>query len=308
MVHDSDGFNRWEAGQTLALRMLMDMLDTAVAPWTDFLDSYGLLLDQCLRPETDKALLARALALPDVSFIGQHRDTVDPAAIYAARESVLAAIRQKFSVMLRKIYNMHHDPAAGTDFAASSRRALKNITLRILNDEALAKQQYDVAQNMTDRVAALAVLGDGVSSARAEALADFYKRFESYPLVIDKWFSLQATAIRATALQDVTALRAHPAFNIKNPNRARSLYGGFAMNNPVCFHAADGGGYKLLADAVIELNGINPQIAARMLTPFKEWRRYTPDRQTKMKPELQRIAATQGLSPDVFEIVSKTLA
>ena len=302
MVHDSDGFNRRESGQTLALRILNDKPDDG------FFDSYGLLLDQASIESTDKALLARALSLPGISLIGQHRESVDPEAIHTAREEILGTIRDKFSDKLHKTYAENNDTTFESNFSATSRRSLKNVILYILNDVALAKEQYDNAHNMTDRVAALSVLADSTGPARDDAFADFHKRFEKYPLVIDKWFSLQASAVRDTTLDDIKALKNHAAFNIKNPNRARSLLAGFAMNNPVCFHAADGGGYEFLADAVIALNSINPQIAARMLTPFKDWRRYTADRQDKMKAQLERISKAPNLSPDVFEIVSKTLA
>ncbi|HTK85662.1 MAG TPA: aminopeptidase N [Patescibacteria group bacterium] len=308
MVHDSDGFNRWEAGQSLALRMINDMLDKKAAVWPEFLDSMGLLLDQAARPDSDKALLARALTLPDISFIGLQRTSVDPGAIYNARQTAIRAIADKFGDRLEKIYESLVDQKFSADFAARSRRALKNVVLRILDGTGRAKKQYDSASNMTDRVAALAVVADSDTKERAEALADFFRRFEAYPLVIDKWFALQAGAVRAQTVQDVKALKSHVAFNMKNPNRVRSLYAAFGISNPVCFHTASGAGYEFLADGIIELNGINPQIAARMMTPFREWKRYTPDRQALMKKHMQRIASAPKLSPDVYEIVNKSLA
>ncbi len=314
MVHDNDGFNRWEAGQTYALRVLNRLIDAQDGGVeyndvpADFLDVYGALLDQALMPGVDKALLARSLTLPDVAFIGQHREQVDPTAIYAVREKVIEAIARKHGEQLRKVYDTNRtvDPFQN-DFEAIARRSLQNCVLRYLNDPALLKLQYDQANNMTDRAAALAALADMNVPAREEAFADFYERFKTYPLVVDKWFAMQAAAVRADTIHDVRKLKAHPDFTMTNPNRVRSLYAAFAMNNPVSFHDGSGSGYDFLTEAVIELNAINPQIAARMLTPFKEWRRYTPDRRAKMKACLERIAAIPDITSDVYEIVSKSL-
>jgi aminopeptidase N len=142
---------------------------------------------------------------------------------------------------------------------------------------------------------------------REEVLEDFYKRYKDYQLVVDKWFSVQASSARPDIISHLQKLRQHPDFNIKNPNRARSLFAAFAMNNPASFHAKDGSGYDFLADAIIELNAINPQIAARLLTPMRDWRKYSPNRQVKMKAALERILEAPNLSPDVFEIASKSL-
>ncbi len=318
MVHDSDGFNRWEAGQTYAMRAIAGMLDKAesghafTAPGA-LIGSLSSLLEQAARPESDKALMARALTLPDLQVIGQFREKVYPHAIHAVRETILQTLALKDQAHLRMLYLANHDTGAfRSDFAARSQRALKNVLLRILSKHGdaaigLAKDQYDAATNMTDRVGALAVLADSAGPERDAAFADFYKRFKDYPLVIDKWFTLQAMAIRPSTLADVNALRAHRDFVIRNPNRVRSLYGAFAMNNPVCFHDRDGGGYRFLCETVSELNTINPQIAARLLTPMRDWRRYETELSEKMKTELERIAANKDLSPDVFEVVSKSL-
>ncbi|MCB9989097.1 MAG: aminopeptidase N [Rhodospirillales bacterium] len=314
MVNDNDGFNRWEAGQTYALRMLNRLIDAQEggqeyndAP-EDFLDAYGALLDQAFAPDVDKALLSRSLALPDVAVIGQHRKEVDPGSIHRVREKVMAAIAKTYKDKLEKIYhdNRTAEPFEN-DFAAMAQRSLQNTALHYLNDPALAKRQYDQANNMTDRVAALNVLGDSHDPVRDQAFADFYERFKGYQLVMDKWFALQAAAVRPETIRDVRALKGHAAFTMTNPNRVRSLYAAFAMNNPVCFHDSSGSGYEFLTDAVVELNALNPQIAARLLTPFKEWRRYTPDRQEKMKACLERIASIPDITSDVYEIVTKSL-
>lgn len=314
MRHDSDGFNRWEAGQQFSLRVINTLIDKGGEIPPLFMEGLGTLLEQALDPRSDKALLARALTLPSLSFIGQNRDLVDPSAIYAARESVIKAIKSQHRTLLDRVYKENR---TGPNFEitpqAMGQRALCNLVLRILSSThgtgcaARSKAHYDESGNMTDRVAAVCVIADIDKPEREEVFADFYERFKPYPLVIDKYFSLQAGAVRSDIIQSLKSLRQHPDFNIKNPNRVRSLYAAFAMNNPVSFHAADGSGYGFLTEAVIELNTINPQIAARLLTPLREWRRYTPDRQEKMKAALERILAEKNLSPDVFEIASKSL-
>jgi aminopeptidase N len=320
MVHDSDGFNRWESGHTLSLRLLEGIINKIEAGEGGMVDpeyvrSFGDMLQQAFKPDTDRALLARSLTLPDMGIIGQQRKVVNPDAIHHGREIVMMILADQFEDVLKKIYFDNHDtgPFQG-DFTARARRALKNTALRFLSRAdgnpaiALAKEQYDRATNMTDRVAALSVLADTTAPEREEAFADFLSRFHDYMLVVDKWFSLQAGASRDSIHDDVRALRDHKDFNLHNPNRVRSLYGAFAMNNIYRFHDKSGKGYEFLGDAIIELNTVNPQIAARLLTPLKEWKRYTPDRQEKMQAVLQKIADQPELSPDVFEIVTKTLS
>ena len=315
MLHDNDGFNAWEAGQTLFVRMILHMVDEGskdVCP--RFMEAIGLLIEQGFEADTDKALLARSLTLPSLSYIGQHCNQIDPDAIYKARQAVLAAIKRNHRKALDKLYADHKQSG---DYAitpdAMGQRALRNVLLSILSSThgtgcaKRSKAHYDEADNMTDRVAALSVLADINQPQREEAFEDFYARYKDYPLVVDKYFSLQASAVRKDIIQNLNSLRDHTDFNIKNPNRVRSLFAAFAMNNPVGFHAKDGSGYAFLTNAIIELNAINPQIAARLLTPLREWERYTPDRQEKMRQSLERILGADNLSPDVFEIASKSL-
>lgn len=314
MVHDSDDFNRWESGQIYALRMMNEMIDLEgkdqsepVSP--DFIASFGQLLEQASHPDTDKALLACSLSLPDVSIIGQQRRVVDPAAIFTVREKVKKALRDAHYEKIKKTY---HDNLTAATFRYSpedkAQRRLQNVLLSYLNDPSLARKQLDEANNMTDRMAALSVLADSDVSEREEAFESFYQHFKDYELVVNKWFAIQASAVRPQVLDDIRSLKEHTDFNIKNPNRVRALYAAFAMNNPVYFHDDSGRGYEFLGDAIKELNKINPQIASRLLGPLREWRRYTPDRQEKMKAVLQSIADMPDISPDVYEIVSKTLA
>ena len=313
-VHDTDGFNKWEAGQTLALRTIQRVMENPAADISQFVADVGTLVQQGLTGKGDKALLARALSLPMIGVIGQHLPVIDPAAIDAARTSVLKQIKTAHKDALAALYDANANTGSFSIAPeAMGRRALQHAVLEILTVTngtgcaARAKAHYDAADNMTDRVTALACLADSSQPQRAEVFADFYTRFEKYPLVVDKWFSLQAIANREQIFDDLAMLRSHPDFNIKNPNRVRSLYSAFAINNPVKFHDASGKGYAFLRDVIIELNTINPQIAARMVTPLREWKRYTPALQAHMKAALEAILATPNLSGDVFEIVSKSL-
>lgn len=304
MAHDNDGFNRWEAGQEYALRVLDSGDDDG------FVEAYGVLIGDT----ADPAFLARAMALPSVSMMGQRQNEIDPPTLHKARQNLLAKLKRTHKPALEKIYKEFDSKGEFSVSAhAMGRRALRNAALDVLTStqgtgcRRRAKEQYDGANNMTDRIAALSVLADIDCEESEAAFADFYNRFKTYPLVIDKWFSLQAAAVRPDIINNIKKLKEHANFNIKNPNRVRSLYAAFAMNNPVMFHAADGSGYDFLTDAIIELNSINPQIAASLLTPMREWRRYTADRQKKMKAALERILATPNLSPDVFEISKKSI-
>ncbi|MGH1398697.1 MAG: aminopeptidase N [Alphaproteobacteria bacterium] len=316
LLNDNDGFNAWEAGQTLYLKMLNSMIEQDskdVCP--RFLETIGTLIDSGFEEGTDKALLARKLTLPSIAMIGQEREIIDPDAISKARQAFLAAMKRTHRKSLDKLYASLSDTGEFTITpAAMGRRALRNTILGILSATngtgcaKLAHSHYETADNMTDRIAALSRLADNGNEQRDMGFDDFYERFKTYPLVIDKYFSLQAAASRKDIINNLKDLRQHPDFNIKNPNRVRSLYASFAMNNPTAFHAKDGSGYEFLTDAIIELNTINPQIAARLLTPLREWKRYTADRQEKMKAALERILATPDLSPDVFEIASKSLS
>jgi aminopeptidase N len=307
MVHDSDGFNRWEAGQNYALRCINRMIDGGALE-QGLIDALESILDLAIEGKEDKALLARALSLPEVGIIAQTRDVVDPDRIYNTREKYKAVLRDVCGGKLISVYQTNMESGAfSISPEAMAKRSLKNVCLSYLDDPALALQHYQGAGNMTDRVAALSALTDHEGEKKESAFSEFYQKFENYPLVVDKWFSLQAMSVNDNTIGNIKSLAKHKDFTLKNPNRVRSLYSAFAMNNPVAFHRADGSGYNLLRDAVISLNDINPQIAARLLTPLREWRRYTQDRQAKMQKTLQEIAIIEKLSPDVFEIVSKSL-
>ncbi len=313
-LNDTDGFNKWEAGQTLALRAIERVMHDNDADISQFIDDFGIMIAQGIAEQGDKALLARALTLPAISVISQSHEVIDPAAIDKARTHILKAIKRAHKNALEKLYNANGNTGTfSLTTEAMGRRALQNTVLELLTATngtgcaARAKAHYDHADNMTDRIAALASLTDSTKPERDEVFADFYQRYQQYPLVVDKWFSMQAMANRAAIFEDFTMLRNHKDFNIKNPNRVRSLYSIFAINNPVKFHDPSGKGYAVLRDAIIELNAFNPQIASRMVTPLREWRRYTPELQSLMKAALQSILDTPKLSNDVFELVNKCL-
>jgi aminopeptidase N len=324
LAHDSDPFNRWEAGQRLATRELLALAARAAAGQPLSLDDS--IVAAFARVLTDESLSAAfrelALMLPSESYLAEQMAEANPAAVHRARQFM----RQRLATALRDawlgVYNAHTRPGPYEPTAdAAGDRALKNLALGYLAelDEPsdavrLANAQYDAADNMTDRAAALATLiaaGAATGAPVAErALDDFYRRFEAEPLVIDKWFALQATQ-RGTAerpvIEIVRKLMAHPAFTLRNPNRARSLIFSFCAANPAQFHAEDGSGYAFWAEQVIALDALNPQVAARLARSLELWRRYTPALRERMREALERVAS-QVKSRDVREIVEKALA
>jgi aminopeptidase N len=241
-------------------------------------------------------------------------NTVDPEAIHIVREGTRAEISVALREPLAAAYRNLADPGPyKTDGRSIGRRALRNVCLSYLTagDPAagarLAKAQFDAGANMTDVLAALGVLVDTACPERAAALDAFYRRWEADPLVIDKWFALQARSSLPGTLEAVRSLAQHPAFNRSNPNRVRALIGAFAQGNQLHFHAKSGEGYAFLADEVIALDKANPTTAARLVQPLGQWRRYDAARQGLMRAQLDRILATSGLSPNTYEMVSKSL-
>jgi aminopeptidase N len=262
----------------------------------------------------DPAFREVALTLPSETIVAEQMDVIDPAAIHAARQFLRCAMAKALRADFMQVYSGNQTPGAySPDATSAGKRGLKNVALSYLAelDDAdthrLAQQQGDGATNMTDRLAALSALVNTTAPARTTALDAFYKEFEPEALVIDKWFTLQATA-RRTDVAAVRKLMKHPAFTLKNPNRARSLIFSFANGNPARFHAADGSGYAFWAEQVIALNTINPQVAARLARSLDRWRKYAPALQRKMHAALEQVAATRKLSKDVLEVVTKALA
>lgn len=319
MIHDTDGFNRWESAQCLSLRLVNRMIDAVESGHmtvTDraYLDTVAMLLKQALDGGHDLALLARMLVLPDYSIIAQERGVIEPDHIHLVTTKIRSDILTENKNILLEVY---HKLNIAEEYAptpeAMARRSLKGAALSLLscrNDEdtaQLAKDHYFAGSNMTDRMMAVSALIDGVSDARTEVLDHFYRTYRDYPLVIDKWFAAQARAVRPTTIDDVRLLSAHEDFNMKNPNRVRSLFASFAMRNPVSFHAKDGGGYQLFGDFLIHLDPVNPQIASRLLTSLRDWKHYSSDRQDKIRAILEKIIGQKDLSPNSFEIASKIL-
>lgn len=304
MVHDTDGFNKWDAGQTYFKRVLNAMIDAGQhVPPAAFVDTIGHIVAEALAGKSDPALLARALALPDIAMIGLDRKIIDPDAIYAARQGAIKAIDNAHRENMHKLYGLLNTPV---EKDAKGRRALKNLILRYLDDSALAKRQYDHAQNLTDRMGALYVLAHHETPEAVAAFSHCAKNHADNHLIIDNWFRAKASGIRPNLLKDIAALAADKNFDWKTPNRVRSLYGMFGLN-VVMFHAKDGSGYTFSKNAIIKMDAINPEVAVQIMRPFREWRHYTPDRQEKMKAALVEIARQPNLSRDVYEIVSKTL-
>ena len=313
MAHDSDGFNRWDSGQTYLQRLILSLAAGGDKKMPqECLDAFGALL----RDKTaDRALLAKALALPSETYLAQLMDVVDVDGLYEARQFIAREIGKTYMADLLALYADNEDKGAYSPDALSvGKRRIKTAALRFIQaaDETaavkLAAAQYASATNMTDKIAALAVLTDTDTPERAAAFADFYAAWKNEPLVLDKWFTMQAVADRASTVEDVGVLTSHPDFTYKNPNRLRALMGGFAMNNQKSFHRKDGAGYRLLADTIIKVNGINPSTAARLVGPLRNWRRYDAARKVLMENELKRILAEKDISNDVYEIVSKSLS
>jgi aminopeptidase N len=316
-AHDADAFNRWQALQTSSMRLLIDNVAALHAGKSPRIDDKliaalaAILDDQALEP----AFVALALVPPGEGDIAREigRD-IDPDAIFRARASLRAAVGDQLGAALAVTYDrMAVAGCYSPDAASAGRRALRNVALDLLaatgSAEAIARavRQYDTADNMTDRMAALATLSLHAGRQRDRALADFYTRYAANALVVDKWFSLQAMIPQPDALEKVRALTAHPAFSLANPNRIRALIGAFAQANATQFNRADGSGYDFVADNVLALDPKNPQISARLATAFRTWRTLEAGRRAKAQAALERINAAPNLSRDLSDIVERAL-
>jgi len=313
MAHDSDGFNRWDSGQTYLQRLILAIASGGEKKMPQAcLDAFGALIKDA---KADRALLAKALVLPSETYLAQLMEVVDVDGLYEARQFIAREIGTAYMAELTALYhaNVDNGPYSPDPLPVGKRR-LKTAALRFIQaaDEAaavkLAAAQYKSATNMTDKVAALAILADTAGPERDAAFGDFYATWKNEPLVLDKWFSLQAIADRDATVEEVGRLTAHPDFTYKNPNRLRALMGSFAIGNQKWFHRKDGAGYRLLADTVIKVNSLNPSTAARLVGPLRNWRRYDSARKVLMENELKRILAEKDISNDVYEIVSKSLS
>ncbi|MCL2457821.1 MAG: aminopeptidase N [Desulfobulbus sp.] len=322
MAHDVDPFNRWDAGQKLGLRFLLAQIERFRNGDVIEVDERllhglrNLLTDQ----NSDPAFLTMALLLPTENWIGQQMVTIDPVAVFSVRQQFRALIgRSLRAELLARYQSLHSDVPYRYTAAEAGRRALRNGCLAyllapdldgFLTPELLAMgvEQYRSGDNMTDCLAALTCVVNADLDTGAELLADFHAKWRHDPLVVDKWLILHASCTLPGTLDRVRGLTVHPSFTHKNPNKVRSLIATFCAANHSQFHAADGAGYVLLADQVILLDTLNPQIAARILTPLTQWRRYDAGRQALIREQLTRIGSLSSLSDDVREVVEKTLA
>jgi aminopeptidase N len=317
-AHDSDPFNRWQALQTISARLLIENVEASRAGRAMRIDNRlmvalaNILNDSALEP----AFVALVLVPPGEADIARDigRD-VDPDAIFRARSALRAAIGGRLAPQLSALYSRLYTAGGySPDARSAGRRALRNVALDLMAatgksaEIARAYQQYTTADNMTDRMAALATLSLHDVVERQPALDDFYARYSSDALVVDKWFSLQATVPEPGALDKVRSLTAHPAFSLANPNRVRALIGAFAQGNPTQFNRADGAGYEFVADTVRALDPKNPQVSARLATAFRTWRMLESGRRAKAEAALTRLKTTPGLSRDLSDIVERALA
>ena len=313
IMHESDGFVRWECMQRLGLAMIQPAL---VSQQVDLLayqrvhDAFQALITE---PDpSDKAVLAEMLTLPTSAYIAELESSVNPAAIASIRQTCIKRLAKDLEKHFHALY-ADNNVAQNTDAQSQvARRALKNRALFYLVETgqtayyALASHQYHAANNMTDRLAAFTALVQSDYPDRDALISDFYEAWQHEPLVLDKWFAIQAMSPRKEALSVVISLLNHPDFILTNPNRVRSVLGAFS-GNLAGFHRPDSSGYTLLADYVIKLDEINPQVAARLVSSLNSWRRYTEPYASGMRMQLERLSTLPRLSSDVREIVSKAL-
>jgi len=263
----------------------------------------------------DPAFAAECLQLPSESILAESSEIADPDAIHAARAKAIREIAVRYRTRFEGAFRHFSVPGPySPDASAMGRRALRNASLAYITaiddttSRALAFLELRRAENMTDAMAALGCLANSAGAERERALAMFYDKWKDEALVVDKWFRVQATSWLPGTLERVKKLLAHPAFDLKNPNRARSLLHAFAMDNPLHFHAAGGEGYRFIAEQVVALDRLNPQVASRLARAFDRWRKYDAGRQAEARAALESIRSTAVLSGNVAEVVGRALA
>jgi aminopeptidase N len=317
-AHDADPFNRWQALQSLATALLIDNV-SALRSGTPPRNDDGLLaaLAAILKDEAlEPAFVAQALAMPSEADIARDLGKeVDPDAIFAARRALRVAISKGLRRLLADTYERMSDQTPyRPDAAGAGRRSLRNICLDLLaapgdrTEIERGVRQYHAANNMTDQFAALTTLSQHDVPQRQDALDDFHRRFSSDALVIDKWLALQSLIPEPATLDRVRRLTKHAAFSFANPNRVRALIGTFAHGNQTQFNRRDGAGFMFVAETVLELDGRNPQVAARLMTAFRAWRALEATRRGRAEAALRHVAAAGSLSNDVKDIVERSLA
>ncbi|GBE11484.1 aminopeptidase N [bacterium BMS3Bbin12] len=317
MARDTDSFSRWDAGQELAVKVLLRLVEAQrngadLAADPVLVEAFRRSL---LGAEADRAFLARLLTLPSEDYVAESLDRIDPVAVHEAHRFLRRALAKALHEPLLETYrSLGESGPYRIDPDSVGRRSLRNLCLGYLmqGDDPrtvqLCLDQFHSGTNMTDVLAALSALARSERPEREPALEEFYERWKDDPLVVDKWFAIQASAPLPDALERVRALTRHPAFNPRNPNKIRALVGAFCRGNPARFHARDGAGYAFLGDWILELDPINPQIAARLVGVLSRWRRYEPRLGELMRAQLERVLAAPNLSRDTYEIASKSLA
>ena len=317
LAHDTDPYSRWEAGQRLAVRLILTLADAWRAQRelqvpTLFVDAIAAVLNA---EDLDPAFKALALTLPGETYLAEFMPVIDAQALHEARQF----LRRHLAVELKPgwLETYHEQTSIGPyeiDAQAVGKRSLRNLCLAYLMEldsdteiMALCVEQFRTGENMTDVMAALASLAQRDEPIADQCLAEFYERWQKEPLVVDKWLSVQALSRRPDTLSRVRTLTEHPAFSLKNPNKVYALLRGFSQGNPARFHAADGSGYSFIGGKIAELDLINPQVAARLVSVFNDWRRYDDNHQRMQKDALIYLRDNSRLSKDLYEIVSKAL-
>ncbi|MFV2033277.1 MAG: aminopeptidase N, partial [Gammaproteobacteria bacterium] len=314
MSCDTDPFNRWEASQQYASGVMLRMLDATPDRWPGqmqgLVDNFGLILN---KPEIDLQLLAEMLVLPSEKYLGELLAVVDIHKIREVRQSLRRALAEKHERLLAGHY---HDSLSQSGYSSEpediARRRLKNtclnylLTLDKIEYFELCLQQFEAADNMTDQIGCLAPIVDYRNQQRDQIVAQFYQQWQDTPLVVDKWFSAQASSCAVGSLDSIIPLFEHQAYTLKNPNRARSLLGALIANSSA-FHQSDGAGYEFVADKIMQLDAINPQVAARLANAFLPWRKLIPAQASKIKQQIERMASNKKISNDLNELITSSL-
>ncbi len=324
MSHDTDEFNRWDSAQRLITKIMLRLIDDIGTNRVEIKDLVEILPNQIpdlidafrnvlLNESLDKAIISQTIALPTEAYLAEQMEIIDVEAIHSVREAMKKVMVESLRKDFENQYHfLHSDEKPSYDHKSIGKRSLKNLALSYLmalDDEdilALCLKQYENANNMTDEIAALTLLADKNYPNRHEAILSFYEKWKADPLVMDMWLSIQASS-SLTKLSDIKKLTEHPVFDFKNPNKLRSLIGVYCGQNQINFHTRDGSSYEFLGDKIIKLDKMNPQIAARLLTPFTRLKKYDENRQTLMKSQLKRILEITSVSRNVYEIASKSL-
>jgi aminopeptidase N len=313
---DSDPVNRWEAGQRLTLKLLLqgiaDYQNGRELRFPDFLaDAFGHVLSDGLK---DPAFAAEALALPLEVYIAEQLMVIDPGAVHHVRLAMRRFLAQRLKPALQKTYDACVVTGSySPDAASAGRRALRNLSLAYqmeldeLEVRKLCVKQLRQADNMTDALAALTALANCDCPERKPALDEFCTRWKEEPLVVDKWLAVEALSRLPGTVTRVKELTSHPAFTLENPNKVYALIGSFG-GNQVNFHAADGAGYDFMREQILALDPVNPQVASRMARHFERWKRFEPKRRGLMKAALEQVTGVRGLSKETAEVVNKALA